>query len=185
MAREALHSLLRNATGPAHRSLESVVGDLDNLQAYLRYLRGIHLFREAIEPALASTAWPAEFGAWRPVAVADLARADLRDLGIPQPRLDALPVPALPDASSLVGVVYVIEGSALGARLILASARRLGLGEDHGARHLARQAGAVGSWPAFLAILGRLDGIDAVRMVDAANQTFRAAARALSVNGND
>jgi heme oxygenase len=61
------------------------------------------------------------------------------------------------DAFAL-GVAYVLEGSALGARLLARRAAALGFDADHGARHLARQTSDMDRWKRFL---GELDAIPA------------------------
>ena len=55
--------------------------------------------------------------------------------------------------AELLGALYVLEGSALGARLIMKSAQALGLGATFGARHLAAQAGDALAWRSYLDLL--------------------------------
>ena len=71
----------------------------------------------------------------------------LSDLGVPLPALDACDLDL--DGDALYGVLYVLEGSALGSRVLFERAQALGLSATHGARHLA-QASAIDSWRNFL-----------------------------------
>jgi heme oxygenase len=57
------------------------------------------------------------------------------------------------DRPELLGVLYVLEGSGLGARIILGRVAHLGLGPEFGARHLHAQAGAPGAWREFTSLL--------------------------------
>jgi heme oxygenase len=168
------HHILRGETARAHAALEAVVGPIDSLSSYVRYLRGMHAFRAPIEAALGVATWPWIFGAWRPTCIASELAADLADL-----RAEALPqqepAPAF-KAADLFGVVYVLEGASLGARVISRDAQRLGLSEAHGARHLRRQAGATETWRGFLALLEEdEDAFNLACAVDAANAVFDAA----------
>ncbi len=179
MPRTARHALLRQATGSAHASLERVIGEFATLAAYERYVGGLYRFRQPLEIALQAIDWPPAFGAWRPCLIADALELDLQDLGLRggDGRADrALPPPSL---SALLGTLYVLEGSALGARLIRRQAQHLGLHDNHGARHLARQANAA-DWSGFLAVLDQAPDVDEGQMAAAANAAFIAAEEAMT-----
>lgn len=85
---------------------------------------------------------------WTPQHRAALIAADLRALG----EDDEAPPPALEvdGAGAAFGVLYVIEGSALGARMLLPQVRALGAPADTATAFLARHAGAPERWRAFL-----------------------------------
>lgn len=176
---------LRERTAAAHAVVDAAVGPFDGLPAYRDYLQGLHAFRARVESGLADVAWPDAFGGWRPVLLAGLIREDMADLGMPSPAHIGPPSPssdASGDLSELMGRLYVLEGSALGARLLLRRAEALGLGAGRGARHLARQAdagipGGKEGWPAFLELLETLP-LDSDRLGIAALATFAAAADA-------
>src|SRR4051812_21778067 len=112
---------LREATSQTHAMLETAVGALVSLEAYRRYVGGMHAFRAPIEQAWASWRWPEGFGAWRPIGIAPLLAEDLRDLQTANAPREARTscCPAVSnDVSELVGTLYVLEGSALGARIL-------------------------------------------------------------------
>ncbi|SMO44696.1 Heme oxygenase [Paracoccus laeviglucosivorans] len=117
------------------------MGEMRGSEDYRHYLRGTYAFRAALEPALDDAGWQVE-------RLLDNLRADLADLGEPVPT--AAPAPALHDFAAKAAALYVLEGSALGARLIARRAAALGFDERHGARHLAQQTAAPTRWPAFL-----------------------------------
>ena len=73
-----------------------------------------------------------------------------------------------------LGVLYVLEGSALGARLLLRRAEALGMNSKFGARHLALQTAMPTAWPNFLSILeaASLDIAQEAECVGAAIATF-------------
>lgn len=162
---------MRRATAAAHAELEAIVGPIDSAEAYTRYARGLYAGRAPLEAALRNVDWPASLGGWRPLYVAALLAQDLADLGVDRP---ALAVHALSsDPADLLGTLYVLEGSALGARLLYGQARALGLSAQHGARHLAAQA-ASPTWGSFLNLLESVPGLDMARTGRAARDAFAA-----------
>lgn len=163
---------LRERTAGTHAALDLRIGPLDTLDRYARYLRGMHAFRAPLEEALAGTALPGWFAGWRPLALGPALTADLADLGLGAGVPAAAAPPGVEESSTLLGVLYVLEGSALGARLLIRQARALGLSAQHGARHLALQTADTRSWRAFLALLERHPAIDLERAVGAATATF-------------
>ncbi len=165
---------LRERTTDAHASLDATVGPLADADAYARYLRGLHAFRVPAERALATARWS-------PAPLAALIAADMADLGV-TPRAEvALAAPQ--GASGELGLAYVLEGSALGARLLHRQALALGLEADRGARHLAEQTRDLDGWRAFLAALEAVDPFDLERAVAAAAAGFAAAERAFTDGG--
>lgn len=85
----------------------------------------------------------------------DLIVADLTDLAIEIPVVDAAPVfpqNVAIDVPTALGWLYVAEGSNMGAALLRKEAAKLGLSDDHGARHLAPPPeGPAAHWRAFTA----------------------------------
>ena len=69
-------------------------------------------------------------------------------------------VPGNWSAWSALGLAYVLEGSALGARLLDRQARALGLDAGFGARHLAAQTADLAAWHTFLGALEAADPFD-------------------------
>jgi heme oxygenase len=150
-ARGGARFTLRAATASAHQALEDDTGPISDLPAYGRYARGLLAFRAALEPALEAFAL-VHRTPWRPTASSDLLSADLLDLGIlPIPRCSV----SIGDEARALGAMYVLEGSGLGARVLIKQAQALGLGPDFGARHLWRQAAGQDAWRIFLAALER------------------------------
>jgi heme oxygenase len=86
---------------------------------------------------------------------------------------------------SMLGCLYVLEGSALGAQIIIRRLSEIGLGAHFGARHLASQIASPHAWQSFLAVL---EGTPLVReeedaCVDMAIKTFQRFERAYDVVG--
>ncbi|KQY18121.1 hypothetical protein ASD36_05915 [Rhizobium sp. Root1334] len=168
---------LRETTSQAHASLDNMVGSFDSPDTYRHYLRWISAFREAVEDKLASAVWPGHGDNWDVEMFSGLIAEDLRDLNVaPQPPVNA------PDMElsreSLLGMLYVLEGSALGARVLYKRAQSLGFDADFGARHLAVQSRRSDRWPAFLAMLENADAIDMEQVANASRATFATAEQA-------
>ncbi|GLK82592.1 biliverdin-producing heme oxygenase [Ancylobacter defluvii] len=175
MLHESRRHRLRALTTDAHAEFDASVGGFEAAVDYVRYLKGQYVFRHAIEAGLARVAWPAAFDDWRFRPLAPLLSADLADLGIaPPPVPPAFPV-APPD---LLGVLYVLEGSTLGARVLHRRAADIGFDGRFGARHLAAQAEDRDSWPALLAIIEAFEPFEMERTVNAALAAFAAAGAA-------
>jgi len=179
MSVSARRFALRDQTRTNHESLDSMVGGLTDRATYVRYLRGMALFRAHVDVLLQEASWP-EDGPARPAALGTALYADLADLALTP---DVFPLPDIPldSASSWFGAVYVLEGSALGAKLLRRQAEALGFDGAFGARHLAAQTDA-GTWPLFLAALDKLSPYDEAQSIAAARSTFacaRAAFRAI------
>ena len=152
MLAKCRHSEIKKRTLHAHDAVEAVVGPLQCLADYCRYLRGIYSFRAPLEAELESLTWPLEFGGWRPALIRVALAQDMADLEVePAPRATSPEVSL--DVASLLGTLYVLEGSGLGARIIYANARRSGLNDAFGARHLAQQTAAPDNWRHFLQVL--------------------------------
>ena len=115
--------------------------------------------------------------AWRAKAVGHLIEADLADLGIPVPPVEASDL-AL-DGDGLLGVLYVLEGSSLGSRLLYRRAEALGFSASYGARHLAHASGPE-SWRDFLGVLETQHELDLDEATAASLATFRAAEAAFA-----
>lgn len=135
-------------------------------------------FRLPLEQMLLSAPLPVRLSTWHPQAVGAELLRDLADLHVPMrhsvvPRIEH-------DISRLCGIGYVLEGSALGAKVLYRRAQALGFDSRFGARHLARQSDDNGNWRGFLAILEELDDFDIEIAVEAANATFKAAEHAFA-----
>lgn len=139
---------------------------------YARYLRAMHAVHAALEPPLQR----------RGFAVAKLPwlDEDLRYLGLPVPR----PVDAVQprDAAMAAGCAYVLEGAALGARVLYRQwAAPLGFANGTGARFLHGHGEETGRrWARFVATLDALvlDERELDACITAAEATFDAVAAA-------
>ncbi len=162
---------LRDRTTESHAALDAAVGSLADPHAYARYLRGLLAFRGPAERALAGAGW-------QPAPIAALIAADMADLGVAPVAEVVLAPPA--DGSGALGLAYVLEGSALGARLLHRQALALGLDGDRGARHLAAQTADLAGWHGFLGTLEAAEPFDLDAAVGAACDGFAAAERAFA-----
>ena len=167
---------LRTATASAHARLETAM-DLDSghltLARYGAALQVLHAVRAGWEPGLEAL-HPGSTGPHRTWLEQDLT---------------TLAFPLLPPAPALGGgdaegwgVRYVLEGSALGGRVILRHAERLGLTPAHGARYFAGWGANTGPrWKAFLQDLeGTATPARQPAIVAGAVAAFSALARAAS-----
>jgi heme oxygenase len=171
-------AFLRETTADAHASLDRMIGAFDSLDSYKTYLRGMCAFRLPVESMLSSKAWPSDLAAWSQQAFGTLILADLADLGMsPDEAMTDAVMPPGPAGSreDMLGMLYVLEGSALGARLLYRRAQALGLSADFGARHLAAQAEKSDRWARFLQILEQADPIEIDRVADASRAAFHVA----------
>lgn len=174
--------LLRQRLQGVHDEVEDAVGAFGSIADYRRYLRGMHGFRAPVEAGIAARPWPEQFGDWRPCLIAGLLAADMRAFG-DLPAEDG-PAPSTSfDMAGLLGQLYVLEGSTLGAQILYARAKALGMDGTSGASHLARQAAEVANWRAFVALLDRIEPFDVEAVARAAEATFRAAAASFRAAG--
>jgi heme oxygenase len=108
----------------------------------------------------------------------DLIERDLVDLRVTVPSLDAPPAFASSteaDLPTALGWLYVAEGSNLGAAFLLNEARKLGLSETFGARHLAGAPEGRGlHWKTFTVALDgvSLTGPEEERVIAGARAAF-------------
>ena len=173
--------ILRNHTAATHAALDAQVGGFSTLDHYRHYLRCLRDFRAPVEQALTEVSPPNSFGTWSLKPIATAIDADLADLGT-APHAAATPLSVEPSADTgwWLGTLYVLEGSSIGAWLLLRRAEALGLTADHGARHLALQAGDREAWPRFMALMDAAGPDDMEPAKLAANDTFALALRAFA-----
>ncbi|GGF45574.1 hypothetical protein GCM10007301_01370 [Azorhizobium oxalatiphilum] len=170
---------LRARTMEQHQALEAAVGPLNSIAAYQRYLRGQEAFRAPLERQLAAVRVPTTLEDVLPVPLAALLTLDRADLG------DAVDVVEETAAlsftpSAIFGILYVLEGSTLGARLLHQQAGALGLTAAHGARHLAEQIAQPGTWKQFVSVLDAEEALDLDEAAASANAVFEAGRRAFA-----
>lgn len=169
---------LRGATGSAHVRLDARFAlGIRNTVHYRTYLLGMHAFVANAERALADAKLGPTWGAWRDPARASWLVEDLAVLS-----LDALPESpriAIDSDADAAGLLYVIEGSALGATQLVGDAHALGFHAGTGATFLHRHGGlgAGKRWRAFVAALEQADfDVGAERaMLESAARAFASA----------
>lgn len=149
---------LKTSTAEAHQALDAMIGSFDTPASYARYLDGMARFRLPVEAWLAVQPLPDGFEDWQPGLYGEELLADLEDLGLDVPT--DLPPFLLPAGDGLVGLLYVLEGSALGARLLAKRAETLGFTDERGARHLFAQARNFSNWRAFSGRMENVCGYD-------------------------
>ncbi|MEN1960083.1 biliverdin-producing heme oxygenase [Luteimonas sp. MJ246] len=159
--RAATLAALRNATRPAHLAIDGAFdGGLRSLDDYRRYLRSLLPLAHWLDVAWRDD-WPPHLACWRDPGRAACIAADLRALGAP----DAIDTPtAHASPEEWLGGCYVMEGSALGARLLARDVAALPRTPAEGPLprgFLDRHLGDPGRWPRFRAAVGTLppDGL--------------------------
>jgi len=151
---------LRGATNGLHESIDSRIrqsGFLTTPAGYERYLRATLRARQAIEAGLDAGGAQAVYPPWPARKIAPALALDISDLGGGPPGDVQCAPPSSPfSLGSIWGALYVLEGSAVGARLLLRQAAILGFTPQFGARHLARQTTAPSAWKDFVAALNEV-----------------------------
>jgi heme oxygenase (biliverdin-IX-beta and delta-forming) len=172
--------LIRERTSAHHAAVDTAVGSFDTLERYRIYLQGLWVFRRPFEDQLDQIVWPEHFGDWRPRTIGPLILRDMDDLNVTGvcPRCD---ISLGGDLESVMGALYVLQGSSLGARILLSRARALGLSESHGARHLAGLAHS-DDWKTYLQLLDSAPQMDMDKVIDASRAAFAVAERAFKDN---
>lgn len=176
---------LKRATNAAHARVEGVVqaaGMFNSQHGYRRYLQATWEMRAAFEDLLDRHAAGQLWTDWPRRRIAGLVAEDIGDLGGAGSGCQAgAPSPLTENFSrdlksrELAGILYVLEGSSLGARILVKQAADMGLTASFGARHLHRQAADRDAWRSFMAFL---HAAPEPPCHHAANQTFDAFARA-------
>jgi len=146
---------LKRATDEAHAGLEAIVqsGDMfGSVDGYRRYVAATWAMRDHFERLLdingAADLWPD----WPGRRIAGLAAQDMLDLGVAA-RPPQINRPSRLTAAELLGVIYVLEGSSLGARILVRMVTALGFSRNFGARHLFAQSDSSSAWRSFISVL--------------------------------
>jgi heme oxygenase len=178
------HVELRRTTAALHQELDGIVDREDffgSVDRYASYLARLHLFHGRVEPLIAGSGDPA-MQEWLHGDRVGWLAADLRDLGRTPPSAgpeEPGALPSLPSPAARLGALYVIVGSALGARMLVRRLDRLDMPAGGAARYLSG-LGAFDRWKAFLAHLEAAP-IDAEGdLLDGALATFESARLHLS-----
>jgi heme oxygenase len=178
-----LRHRLREATAAAHHDLDAQFAafDLTARSGYRRFLEASAAALLPLEAALERAGVTRLFFDWPERARRDAITADLARLGgIVRPMDEVGPL----SRNAVLGIMYVLEGSRLGARYLL---RTIAASADPGiaeARAYLGHGAGRPFWPSFLARLERepLTGEDEAEAIAGARQAFamfaEAAARA-------
>jgi heme oxygenase len=123
-AHVGLPERLRHETAACHRAVEAladIAGTIGNPADYVKLLRRLHGLHAGLEQLLAAEVWAP---GWASVGVhlaayqrAHQLTVDLDALG-ETATTPAIALPSLPTFSHALGCLYVLEGSALGGRLV-------------------------------------------------------------------
>ena len=183
---------LRRATQKAHASLDARIGEhgmLSSRESYQAYLQAVWIARRPLELALEHSTAAEVYPPWRERDVSAALSQDITDLSgrrpLDPPCGNRASTPLT--AAQALGVFYVLEGSALGARVLEMRALAIGMTPTFGARHLARQTAQPKAWSVFVDILDRapLSAPDDLACVAAARAAFEAFELAFLSGAND
>lgn len=154
--RVSLLTRLRSATTAVHARIDARFSNgLHDVPSHACYLRGMQRTVDAVERGAVRFDTDPEWRGWLAPARAPLLDDDLAELGLdPLAPADAV---ALDDDATLLGALYVLEGSAQGARLMMHQLRQRP-GPVRGLHFLQSHAHDPRRWRALLA---RLDGAPA------------------------
>lgn len=150
----------------------------DSLEAYGRFLVVQHGIHRDVAPLYASDMLAEVFPGVAARGRLEALDQDLADLGLPRPVYHNDPATeslVAQRAAEVYGWLYVIEGSNLGAAFLLKFARKMGLSEAHGARHLAEPPeGRAPYWKSFKQALNAapLSDADTTRALAGAEAAF-------------
>jgi heme oxygenase len=184
-----LHAELRRATARRHRALDAaldVSGTFADLTSYASFLARTHQFQSQMELALDRAGAARFIPDWPQRRRTRLIELDLAALGQPLPAT----APALAPLSgphqeaAVLGAAYVLEGSTLGGKLLLAKIGRLDLHATHGGAYFHGHGAAHGPmWRGFLDLLAARDaaGLPHEPALEAACAAFDVAAQVYGV----
>ena len=147
---------LRHCTAGLHDAVDSTIEAADLLTSqtgYRRYVAATSRARRSIESRLTCSGASGLYPTWSDCRIAHLVEDDLADLAVSAPIEDIDSRLASMSAGAMLGALYVLQGSAMGARTIARRVSALGMGPEFGARHLAHQAANPKAWLQFLELL--------------------------------
>ncbi len=151
---------LRTATQQVHERLDHSImaaASFTTIEGYGRFVRVQWAFHRDVEALYLNPKLNDLLPGLSARRRLPLITQDLADLGLDLPDAGGARHFGLErglDVAEALGWLYVAEGSNLGAALLRKEAAKLGLSDDHGARHLApAPEGAAEHWRAFTAAL--------------------------------
>jgi len=148
----SLRHRLRTSTAEAHARLDRDASgyDLQRLAGYRRFLEISAAALLPLEAALVDAGVARIFPDWPARSRRHAILDDLADL---DGEFDPLPPPGPLDLGGVLGTMYVLEGSRLGARLLLNTVEESADPEIVVATAYLRHGAGQGLWPSFLAAL--------------------------------
>ncbi|QOZ75534.1 heme oxygenase [Bradyrhizobium sp. CCBAU 53351] len=167
-----LRGRLRDATAAAHRELDAQLSsfDLTVLTGYRRFLQASAGALLPLESALEAAGVTFMFPDWPERARSAAIAADLGRLGSAAPS----PVSVLPlTPGGLLGTMYVLEGSRLGAKFLLKEVAEAADPRISAATLYLRHGTGKRLWQSFLAKL-ESEACDEVEVIAAARMAFAA-----------
>ncbi len=164
---------LRAGTADLHADLDGRFSAVDfhDAASYARFLQAQAPALFALEAAISEAPLARALGDWERRRRAPILRADLQALGC------ALPPPARGAAlegDALLGALYVLEGSRLGARVLVRWARASRDAHVRGATAYLAHGEGEALWPSFLQFIARREreGLDQGAVVAGARHAF-------------
>jgi heme oxygenase len=169
----SLRNFLRDATAADHARLDAQLGsfDLHELAGYRRFLEANAAALLPLEGALAAGGVRQILPGWERHARSRAILSDLAALGgTPRP----LDPPVLNGSAALLGTLYVLEGSRLGAAYLLRHVRRAGDPRIPWATAYLAHGEGGRLWQAYLTVLeGHSNsGLDSRDLIESARRAF-------------
>jgi heme oxygenase len=146
-----IRSLLRGATSPDHERLDGLLAaDLQSLPGYRRFLEINAAALIPLERALIAGGVHELLPDWEHRARTDAIQADLTAVGgtarpLSQPHFDSI--------FDLLGTLYVLEGSRLGAAYLIKDVKRSADPRVSAATAYLGHGAGLKLWPSFVAVL--------------------------------
>ncbi len=146
---------LKSATEPHHRRLDALSDEFAmfaSVSSYRDYLAATLASRSHLEAMLSASQIDALVPNWNRICIVPQLREDLSDVGDNDPTGGEATGMVI-DRGALIGILYVLEGSGLGASILFKRAIKLGMSATFGARHLAQQVANLSSWRETLCLI--------------------------------
>jgi heme oxygenase (biliverdin-IX-beta and delta-forming) len=147
-----IRDIVSEATQTSHRRLDLALSwlDLSNPRNYAGFLRGQAEALFPIETALQQGGIEAHIPDWRQRVRTSALEHDLAVMDV---ACDPLPVPEFRNTAEMLGALYVLEASRMGARVMLARLARDPDSSSLAATAYLRHGFGKRFWPTFLAML--------------------------------
>lgn len=147
-----IHDLIRKATHSSHRRLDLALSwlDMGKPRYYAGFLRGQAEALFPLETALEQGGIERLLPDWRLRA---RTRALEHDLAVMDVSHDPLPCPRFANDAQMLGAVYVLEASRMGARIMLARLAQYPDSGSIGATQYLKHGFGKRFWPTFLETL--------------------------------